>query len=121
MPNVNLTPDMITKDTLMVLHNNLHFAKNVNKQYDDQFAIEGAKIGSTLRIRKPIQFKVTSASPALAIQSAVGTYTTLVITNQDHVDFQFSSAELTLSIDEFRERSVSRIRTGTKTHQPQCD
>lgn len=103
--NVNLTPDMITKDTLMVLHNNLHFSKNVNKQYDDQFAIDGAKIGSTLRVRKPIKFKVTTG-PGLQIQDAVGTYTSLVITNQDHVDFQFTTAELTLSIDEFRERYI---------------
>jgi hypothetical protein len=42
---------MITRKALEILENNLVITRNVNRQYDDSFAVEGAKIGSTLRIR----------------------------------------------------------------------
>jgi hypothetical protein len=77
----------------------------VNRQYDDSFANSGAKIGSTLRIRVPVQYTV-STTPALSLQNTVETFVSLPIANQYHVDFSFSSAELTLSIDEFTARYI---------------
>ena len=77
----------------------------VNSQYDDSFAQSGAKIGSTLRIRLPVQYTV-STTPALSLQNTVETQISLPITNQYHVDFSFSSAELTLSIDDFTARYI---------------
>jgi hypothetical protein len=77
----------------------------VNRQYDDSFANTGAKIGSTLRIRLPVQYTV-STTPALSLQNTVETQVSLPITNQYHVDFSFSSAELTLSIDDFSARYI---------------
>ena len=53
MSNSLLTIDMITRKSLEILENHLVIARNCNRQYDDSFAVEGAKIGSTLRIRKP--------------------------------------------------------------------
>ena len=50
MANSILTIDMITRKALEILENNLVITRNVNRQYDDSFAVEGAKIGSTLRI-----------------------------------------------------------------------
>ena len=44
------------------LENNLVITRNVNRQYDDSFAVEGAKIGSTLRIRLPDRALVTDLS-----------------------------------------------------------
>jgi hypothetical protein len=44
---------MITRKALEILENNLVLTRNVNRQYDDSFAVQGAKIGSTLRIRLP--------------------------------------------------------------------
>jgi hypothetical protein len=38
---------------LRVLHNNPVFVKNVNKQYSTEFAISGAKVGSTINVRLP--------------------------------------------------------------------
>jgi hypothetical protein len=48
----------------------------------------------------------TSTTPALSLQNTVETSVSLPITNQYHVDFSFSSAELTLSIDEFSARYI---------------
>ena len=56
MANTILTPDVITREALRVLHEKLTFVGAINKQYDSSFAKSGAKIGDTLRIRKPAQF-----------------------------------------------------------------
>jgi len=53
---------MITKEALMELRSQLGFSKGVNRQYDDKFAVEGAKIGSVCNIRKPVRFEVTSGA-----------------------------------------------------------
>ena len=51
MANSILTPTMITRAALAILHQKLNFIGNINRSYDDQFAKSGAKIGSTLNIR----------------------------------------------------------------------
>ena len=94
---------MITAKALVILHQKLNFVGAINRQYDDSFAVSGAKIGSSLRIRNPVQYTVSSG-PNLAIQNSVETNTTLTISQQKHVDFSFSSTELTLNIDDFSAR-----------------
>jgi len=97
--NSVLTPSLISKETLVMLENNLVAAGKVNRQFENQFV----KIGSTLTVRKPNRFKVTSG-PGLAIQDVVEPSVSITISNQKHVDFQFSNQELTLVIEEFSER-----------------
>jgi hypothetical protein len=101
--NTLLTIDMITAKALAVLHQKCNIIGSVDRQYDSSFANAGGKIGSTMRIRKPVQYTV-STTPALSIQNSVETYVSLPITNQYHVDFSFSSSELTLSVDDFSQR-----------------
>ena len=48
MSNQLLTISMITNEALRVLINNCVFARSINRQYDDRFAIEGAKINWSL-------------------------------------------------------------------------
>ena len=71
MANSLLTIDMITRKSLEILENNLVLSRNVNKEYDDSFAVEGAKIGSTLRIRLPDRALVTDGA-ALQVQEKLG-------------------------------------------------
>ena len=87
----------------MAFKNKLGFTKNVDKQYSEEFAIKGAKIGNTVTIRKPPRFTVTSG-PALAVQNVVEESAALVLGSQKHVDFLFSSADLALTVDKFKER-----------------
>lgn len=101
--NTLLTISMITKEALRILENNLAFTKRVNRQYDDKFAIEGAKIGYVVNARKPVRYVVTTGQ-ALSIQDATETQVPVALTTQDHVDFQFSSADLALSVDDFKDR-----------------
>ncbi len=97
--NALLTPALITKETLAILENNLVAAGKVNRQFENQFV----KIGTTLTVRKPNRFKVTMG-PALQIQDISEPSTSITISQQAHVDFQFSSQELTLSIEDYSER-----------------
>ncbi len=77
--------------------------RNVNRQYDDSFAVEGAKIGSTLRIRLPDRALVTDGA-ALQVQDDNEQFTTLSVSNQKHIGVNFTSAELTMQLDDFADR-----------------
>lgn len=105
MANTLLTPQMITREALRVLHARLNFIKNINRQYDDRFAQEGGKIGSTLNIRVPPRYTVSSG-PNLSVQDSTESFVPLTVTNQKHVDLSFSSFELTMQIDDFSERFI---------------
>ena len=103
MANSILTIDMITRKALEILENNLVLTRNVNRQYDDSFAVEGAKIGSTLRIRLPDRALVTDGA-ALQVQDDNEQFTTLTVASQKHIGVNFTSAELTMQLDDFAER-----------------
>ena len=103
MSNSILTIDMITRKSLEILENNLVITRNVNRQYDDSFAVEGAKIGSTLRIRLPDRALVTDGA-ALQVQDDNEQFTTLTVASQKHIGVNFTSAELTMQLDDFAER-----------------
>lgn len=105
MSNSLLNISMITKESLRQLKNQLAFAKGVNRQYDEKFAKSGAKIGSVINIRKPVRFDVTDGA-ALNLQGVSDQSEALTLDSQKHVAFQFSSKELTLSIDEFSDRYI---------------
>jgi hypothetical protein len=94
---------MITRKALEILENNLVITRNVNRQYDDSFAVEGAKIGSTLRIRLPDRALVTDGA-ALQVQDDNEQFTTLTVNNQKHIGVNFTSAELTMQLDDFADR-----------------
>jgi len=94
---------MITRKALEILENNLVITRNVNRQYDDSFAVEGAKIGSTLRIRLPDRALVTDGA-ALQVQDDNEQFTTLSVASQKHIGVNFTSAELTMQLDDFADR-----------------
>jgi hypothetical protein len=94
---------MITRKALEILENNLVLTRNVNRQYDDSFAVEGAKIGSTLRIRLPDRALVTDGA-ALQVQDDNEQFTTLTVANQKHIGVNFTTAELTMQLDDFADR-----------------
>lgn len=98
--DVLLTPSIISKESLVILVNNLVMAGRVNRQFEEQM---GAKIGTQLTIRKPNKF-IVSEGAGLAAQDIIEPSTSITISNQSHVDFQFGTAALTLVVEEFRER-----------------
>ncbi len=103
MANTILTPTAVTREALRILHNNLVFVKTINRQYDSSFAVQGAKIGSSLKIRKPNQFTVRSGS-TIDTQDVAEASETLTVGTQRGIDVNFTSAELTLDLDDFSDR-----------------
>lgn len=103
MANSALTPDIITKEALDVLHNNLVFCRKVNRQYDDSNSMGGQKNSGAIRIRLPNKY-TTQTGAALSIEDTVEQSVTLPAGTQEHVDTNFTTKELTLDIDTFSER-----------------
>ncbi|MCK9361718.1 hypothetical protein M0Q28_05880 [Patescibacteria group bacterium] len=106
MANALLTIDMITREAVRLWKNSNAFLQNVDMQYDDSFAVQGAKIGSSLRIRLPNDFTVTTG-PALSVQDTAEQSTTLVLATQKHVDVGYSTADRTLSLDDYARRVLA--------------
>ena len=106
MANNLLTISQITNEGLMVLENDLCFADHVNRQYADQFALSGAKIGYTVNVRKPPRY-IGTTGPALNIEDTNETYIPVTLTTQFHVDVQFTTADLATSVDLFKERIIN--------------
>ena len=101
--NTILTPTAVTRAALAILHQKLNFIGTINRSYDDSFAKSGAKIGDSLKIRLPNQYTVRSG-PNLSAQDTTESSTTLQVATQKGVDVSFSSAELTLSLQDFSQR-----------------
>jgi hypothetical protein len=101
--NTLLTMSMITNEALAVLENMLTFTKGVNRQYDDSYAVKGAKIGDTLNIRKPARF-VGRTGQAIGIEDVTETSIPLTLNTQRGVDFTFTSADMALRVDDFSDR-----------------
>src|SRR5689334_16158506 len=101
MSNSLLSPTIITREALRILHANLNFIGSINRQYDNQFANSGAspsgKIGPTLTIRLPNQFTVRSGA-VLSVQDVTEQTTTLTVSTQKGVDINFTSQDLTLTL-----------------------
>ena len=94
-----LTPSIITKESLVILENNLVAANRVNRKFENQFV----KIGNSLTIRKPNRFTINSGA-GLQVQDIAEPSVSITINQQKHVDFQFTSQDLTLTVEEFSER-----------------
>jgi hypothetical protein len=103
--NTLLTISKITREAMLVLENMLTFTKLVDRQYDPQFAQGGAKIGDTCRVRKPPKY-LGRDGQAMQIEDSTESEVPLKVTFQSGCDIQFSSADLALSIDDFRKRFI---------------
>ena len=103
MANTPLTPTAVTRKAMQILHGKLVLAKRVNRQYDKSFADSGAKIGSTLKVRLPNEYTVRTGK-TLDAQDTAENSETITVATQIGVDSVFSTAELTMEIDDFAER-----------------
>ncbi|MCA3750598.1 MAG: hypothetical protein INF04_04205 [Phenylobacterium sp.] len=103
MPNAPLTPTAVTREALRVLHQKLNFVGSIVREYDDSFAQKGAKIGDTLKVRLPNQYVVRTGA-TLAAQDTNEASVELKVQTQRGVDLNFTSVDLTLSLDDFSKR-----------------
>jgi hypothetical protein len=107
MANTILTPSIIAKEALAILTNNCVMANLVHRAHEDEFdkRVNGYKPGETITIRRPADFTVRDGATASA-QDVVEGSTSLTIDKQKGVDFEFSSVDLTLKIEDLSERVI---------------
>lgn len=105
MANSLLTPTAVTRESLRILHQKLNFVGNIVREYDDSYAKSGAKIGDSLKIRLPNQYTVRSGA-TLSAQDTTESSVTLQVATQKGVDLNFTSVDLTLSLDDFSKRII---------------
>jgi hypothetical protein len=103
MSNNLLTISKITNEALMVLENELTFTGQVDRNYDDQFAVVGAKIGQTVNVRRPGRF-VGAVGPQLVVEDFNETSVPVTLSTQFQVSTQFTTQDLALSLDMFSDR-----------------
>ena len=105
MANALLTPTAVTRKIQQVLHGKLFLAKKVNRQYDNQYETTGAKDGADIKIRLPNKYTIRTGKN-LAAQDTNETSVTLTRATQIGVDMTFSSAELTVQLENFSKRII---------------
>lgn len=107
-----ITTSEILQESMMILKNNLQFARYVDRQYDGQFAQAGAKVGATVNARKPPKYQGRYGN-ALQPEDIQETPVPVTVDKLFGVDLEFSDVDLTLTMDNFRKRyldsAVARI------------
>ena len=98
-----ITSDIITAETLRIIHNESAFLGAINREYNDQFAKTGAKAGSTVNVRRPVQYTVRDGATA-SFQDINETTVPVTVQPEFGIDFDFSDYDLTLKLDKFSER-----------------
>lgn len=106
MSNSLLTINQITNEAVRLFTQTNAFLRTVGRQYDDQFARDGAKIGNTLRIRLPNDYVVNTGA-SITPQGTNEQNTTLTVATQKNVPVSFGTAEKTMSLDDFSERILA--------------
>ena len=107
MANTTLTADVIAKEALVIVENELGWLDNLHRAYEEEFSnsVNGYKIGDTISIRRPSDFTVRTGA-TLSAQDVIEGKTTLTIDQQVGIDFQFTSTDLTLKIEDLSKRVI---------------
>ena len=96
-----LTPTMIAQEAVLQVRNALVFGNAVHRDFKKEFV----KVGESVTIRRPVQFKVVDGATATAAD-VTELKTSISVDKQKHVAWKFSSADLTLKIEDYSERYI---------------
>jgi len=99
--NTLITPSIIAKESLMQLENNLVMGQLVHRD----FAKEFTKVGDTISVRKPVKFRSSSGATRVSSDVIEGSVP-IVMDKQQHVSWDFSSKDLTLTVEDYSERYI---------------
>jgi hypothetical protein len=105
MANTLITPTALLNEAGRLFHQKAKFIGSINRQYDDRFAQSGAKVGTSILLRDRNAFTVTTGA-TMNVQNVTETSQTLTVGTQKHVAMNFTSADLTMTIDDFSERYI---------------
>jgi hypothetical protein len=107
MAQTFLTHDIIAKEALMQLKNELLAGQIMYNGYDAEYAKNpnGWKVGSTINIKAPVYFRAKSGE-TISVVDIKEQVTTLAVDQRYHVGWRCSSQDLTLNIEAFSQRFV---------------
>lgn len=103
--NEFVTPQWTMKKVGKRVVNNIVFGANVNRSYDDQYKVAGAKVGDTVNARLPQRY-LAGRGPVMTPQPIVDRTVPIQLTDQVHVGIEFTSASLTMYVDDYNERYI---------------
>lgn len=101
MANSHLTPTVIAKRVMMHLDNELIAGKLVHRDHEAEFG--STKVGSSVKIRRPVQFTAVSGA-TINEQDITEGDLTLTVDQRYHVGFSMADSDYTLTIERFDER-----------------
>lgn len=107
MANIIPTSNLIAKEALRVLKNNLAFATNVNRDFQSEFQNSTYLPGQTINIKKPPKYQYRAGRVAVP-QDTVQPTIPLTL-SQGGVDLQFTTLERTLTIKKFDQVMASAM------------
>lgn len=110
MSNVLATTSIVSKMALAIIKNNLGFAKNVNRDWEDEFTSNmdrGYAPGQTINIRKPPRY--TYRAGRVAVPQATVEQTVPLTLTQGGNDIVFTSLERTLSVTRLEDKVMAAI------------
>jgi hypothetical protein len=105
MANRTLTADVIAKIALPILENELGILGKMYRAHEDEWSsnVNGYKKGETISIRRPADFTVRDGA-VMSTQDVIEGKVPLTINQQKGIDFQFTSTDLTLKVEDMGER-----------------
>lgn len=103
MSNQLLTTQAISYESLMILENNLAIAKRFYTEQNSEFGKKGEKIGDTYYMRKPQRY-IGRDGQLWQPEALSDTQVPIVINQQFGVDWEASTYEMKLDLDNISER-----------------
>jgi hypothetical protein len=110
MSNVLVTSSLVAKEALAILQNMLGFAKNVNRDWEDEFTgnqNRGYSPGQTINIKRPPRY--TYRAGRVSVPQATTETTVPLTLNQGGTDLAFTSFERTLSVQQFEQKMQAAV------------
>jgi len=107
-----LTTDIIAKESLAMLDNNLGALETFYRAHEDEFAkkVHGYEVGETISIRRPHDPRPRKGS-VMQVKDVIEGKVPLTVNKVYGHDFRFSSQELTLRIEDISERVIKPAMT----------
>jgi hypothetical protein len=110
MSNTLLTSSIVSKAALAILKNTLNFAKNVNRDWEEEYTgniSRGYMPGQTIQIRRPPRYTYRSGRVAVP-QATVETSIPLTL-SQGGCDIQFTSFDRTLNLSRLEDKIAAAM------------
>lgn len=105
MANTFLTPDVIGREALMILENNLVAANLVHRDHQSEF--QGSKVGDTITVRGPATFTAAEFTSSVSVQNATEASVSLQLEKHFDVTVAVTSRDWTLELEDFSRQIVA--------------